>query len=347
MRAISLLLCISLGCILILHQPVIAVPQHDQVDASRQEKLDPPTEEQRLEVLGLLTEVYRSEYVEAKTAESKGKLAKKILATAKQTKNPVECYAMLRLSADIAVQAGEAVAVIEAIDAMDARYEIDVDALRLSALKETVKRITVRTESDTLEVVIQFVESAIERNDFAPAIDLLSESVRFFREPESRRSLERLATRAGALLSQFEGVSNHVETLKENPDDPDANLAVGKFRCFGRSEWTEGLQNLVKGSDVRLKLLATWELAGKKEATDDLKIADGWWAYSDTVDGEEAVQSKLRAGSFYTRAAKTLQGLQQAKASARAREAKLLGELPSLEAIADADPNAMPMAFPP
>ncbi len=42
------------------------------------------------------------------------------------------------------------------------------------------------------------------------------------------------------------------EKLKESPDDPAANLAVGSYLCFNKDQWERGLPMLAKGSDPAL-----------------------------------------------------------------------------------------------
>lgn len=309
--------------------------------SAQQVKLPPPSEEQRNEVMGLLSEVYKSEYVAAKTSKQKSSLASKILVAAKETKDNVARYAMLKLAIDIAVQAADTEIVTEAIDMMDQQYEIDEPAVRLSALSSTVKRINVSTEPAALDAVVQYSLAAIDRNDYESALTLLGGSTIYFREPSSRRTLNNLISRVRLLRSQYDNVSEHLDTLEDQPDDPEANLAVGKYRCFGRDQWPIGLRNLANGSDERLKAIATWELAGAEKGEQQVRIADGWWAYAESIEGEEARLSKLRAGAFYRLAASSLQGLQRAKAAARFREAQSLGDIP------DVTPGVEPPADPP
>jgi len=309
---------------------------------SAQEKRPAPTEEQRQQVMDLLREVYRSEYVAARTSSQKSALANKILKAAKETEESVARYAMLRLAADIAVQGADPDAVTEAIDQMDREYAIDEPAMRLAALTAMVKRINAGNERAALDAVLRYCSRAIDRNDFESVTTLLSESSIYFREPASRRTLTNLSARVELLQSQFAEVSEHLETLTQKPDDPAANLMVGKFRCFGLDEWSAGLRNLAKGSDELLKALAEWELSGAVSGEQQMRIADGWWAFAETAVGEEARAAKLRAGAYYQLAAASVQGLQQAKASARFREAQSTGEIPDLAQVAANVPEPGP-----
>ena len=44
--------------------------------------------------------------------------------------------------------------------------------------------------------------------------------------------------------------------LKKTPDDPKANEAVGRYNCFLKGDWQEGLPQLAAGADGQLKQLA-------------------------------------------------------------------------------------------
>ncbi len=66
-------------------------------------------------------------------------------------------------------------------------------------------------------------------------------------------------------------------TLEQNPADADANLALGRWCCFYKSDWPRGLPLLAKGTDERLKTLAQTELKPPAEGEEQAQLADGWW----------------------------------------------------------------------
>lgn len=77
-----------------------------------------------------------------------------------------------------------------------------------------------------------------------------------------------------------EAVKRAEARLAENPDDPEANLTLGKHLCFVREEWDRGLRHLAKGSDEFFKALAEKDVSRK----DPLSIAEGWWKASVEVE---------------------------------------------------------------
>ena len=58
---------------------------------------------------------------------------------------------------------------------------------------------------------------------------------------------------------------------------PKANLDVGQYYCLIRGEWEKGLPLLAKGSNHELKRLAQAELRAPTRRKNRLELADGWW----------------------------------------------------------------------
>ena len=58
------------------------------------------------------------------------------------------------------------------------------------------------------------------------------------------------------LLVAFGTTVRADEKLKTNPDDPQANLALGRYRCFAKGDWEAGLPLLAKSGDAALASLA-------------------------------------------------------------------------------------------
>jgi formylglycine-generating enzyme required for sulfatase activity len=92
------------------------------------------------------------------------------------------------------------------------------------------------------------------------------------------------------------------EKLKSAPDDPDACLTVGSWYCFKKSNSSEGLKLLAKGSDQNLKKLAALELSGKANtAADMLARGDAWWESSEGQQYGDATKASMRnfARNYY------------------------------------------------
>ena len=117
----------------------------------------------------------------------------------------------------------------------------------------------------------------------------------------------------------FASVKDALKKLQSQPTDPQANLEVGKYRCFVNGDWESGLTMLALGSDKALQKLAEMELAGASTATEQVSLGDSWWELSGKVDdGTQAIQR--RAASWYLKALPRLAGLSKLRVVKRLDE---------------------------
>lgn len=117
---------------------------------------------------------------------------------------------------------------------------------------------------------------------------------------------------------EHEAVQLARERLKAHSDDPAACLTVGRWLCFDRSNWDEGLKLLAKGSDDALRTLAAEELASEP-STADARVARGhaWWDLAEKSEGRAQSAMRRRAGQWYEEALPELSGLAQKRVEAR------------------------------
>ena len=133
-----------------------------------------------------------------------------------------------------------------------------------------------------------------------------------------------LAAQAGGCLkavrdaeADYALVQKSLATLATDPKDPQANLAVGKYRCFTKGQWDSGLAMLMVGGDLELKGLAEKELAKPQGADEQVALADAWWDLSAKQTGRVKAQMRSRAGKWYQDAVGKLKGIAKAKVEKR------------------------------
>jgi clan AA aspartic protease (TIGR02281 family) len=112
-------------------------------------------------------------------------------------------------------------------------------------------------------------------------------------------------------------VARAISVLESKPNDGTANLVVGRYSCFVKGEWTDGLPLLAKSSDVAAKKLAVEDLKKPSDAEAQLALADGWWAYADSQQGSEKVAIQVHAQDLYRKALPGLKGLEKLEAQTR------------------------------
>ena len=102
-----------------------------------------------------------------------------------------------------------------------------------------------------------------------------------------------------------------LDKLKTSPNDPDANLAAGRYDCFDCGDFTLGLPMLAKSSDTALKALAAADLALPTSVSARTAAGDQWWdqAAREVKSPIAADRCKARAGHWYRLAEPKLTGL--------------------------------------
>jgi hypothetical protein len=116
-------------------------------------------------------------------------------------------------------------------------------------------------------------------------------------------------------------VAEHALRLLQAPDDPNANLAFGKYLCFNKDDWQKGLVLLTRGNDSTLKVIAADELASQDSPTKQAEVANRWW---ELADSNPQYKNAIRwhAADLYTAAIERLDGLGRSLAEKRIGEMK-------------------------
>ncbi|HEX5103825.1 MAG TPA: hypothetical protein VFV87_08450, partial [Pirellulaceae bacterium] len=176
-----------------------------------------------------------------------------------------------------------------------------------------------------LEETLPIVRQALAAQQFEAAQRLLESLTRMAQRPAGRKLLPQIA----ALREQSadaerlaRGLQAARQKLEADPDDPDANLAVGASLCFSHGDWQGGLPHLAIGADAALQAAAGRELAGAKTPEDELAVGDAWWDAGDKAAKEYRSAAISRAAGWYRRARPGVaSGLAQAKIDKRLAEA--------------------------
>jgi hypothetical protein len=123
------------------------------------------------------------------------------------------------------------------------------------------------------------VDDAVDDDDYSTAQKLLAE----LRAEAKRKGDHALLTESletgkevARLSREFGKISKYVKTLKERPKNGKASLAVGKYYCVVKGNWSRGLALLASGEDATLAALAAGDTSGNAGywVTDNGK--DGW-----------------------------------------------------------------------
>ncbi len=298
-----------------------------------------PGEAAVAKALEVARQSFQEDYGRAKTAAEKVALAEKLQEMAGQsTGGPAERFVLLRL-ARRGHQGGRCESGFrghrpDAEIVRDRRSGHEVGgagAMAGKALKPDDRKALA-------DAALGLVEQAIDAENLDVAEETMKTASGLAGKVHDRDLTQRVQA-ARKQLAENDKAAGDVqaarETLKDKPGDPDANLALGKYLCFVRSQWPEGLKHLAAGSDEPLKSLAQRELKSTTPSPEEsVKLGDAWWNLSRAVSGRIKQGMMLRAGTWYQEAEASLpEGLVRVMVEKRLAEIEKLGrgiaELPA------------------
>jgi hypothetical protein len=302
-----------------------------------------PAEPDLAEALRVVKDAFGAEYSSAKTNAQKQKLARKMLDTVAETKAPVSRFALLQVARDIATQGCDGQTAFLAIDEMGKTFRIDVVRMKTSVLYSLAKKTRLPADRKSIaEQALALADIAVGRDDFELSGKLATVALSEAKKLREAGYLKAVASRVDEIEEIGEAyaeVRTASEELEADPTDPEANLAVGKYRCLVKGDWENGLPMLALGSDADLKRLATKELRRPTDAAEHVELADGWWDLSQQQEGRLRHRFQERAAYWYAAAVAQLAGLDKARAVNRIRMVSAHGEPEIVNLLSLVDPT--------
>jgi len=270
-----------------------------------------------------MKEVYAEQIVD-RSAAARQKLAEALLFQAdKSASTPVDQFVLLAAAIDAGVDAGNLPLAFKAADRMAEAYEVDVLALKADTLgKINAKSVLPESAGANVESGLGLISQLMAVDDYAAGARLCATIQTLTGgDADLRAHVLQKQREVGAARDAHERVARDMKKLEALPEDPAANLAVGKYFCFVKGDWARGLPMLGKGSDAAIKALAAQELAGL--AADDaiIRVADGWWDTAGKQDVVSRAGIMNHAAGLYSQAVKQIDGLRRVQIEKRIAEA--------------------------
>jgi WD40 repeat protein len=294
-------------------------------------KLPLPDDAAQAKAEGDIKQIYKDDY--AKKPSERDPLAWKLLDKARQTKDDMAGrYVLLREARDVAAAAADAASALQAAELMAQQYEVgDVVDFKLAALTATEKAVTTPVANKVLaEAAFVTLDEAVAADNYDAVLKLAT-----LAEECARKAPASVRTRIDPRVKEvrdaqkdFEASRAAVASLKDKPDDADANLALGKYLCFRKGDWDAGLPRLSKGGDAALKTLANADLGKPAGAEEQVKVGDGWWDLAKAKPELGTTPLQRRAAFWYQRAETGLQGLTRDRV--QERQKLVLEQTPNL-----------------
>jgi len=273
----------------------------------------------------LVRDVFGDEHSQARSISDKMALAKKMLTAAMESTNaPAEQFVLFRVARDIAASAADAETALKAAKGIGQRFRVDSLEMQVAVLEKISGKA--RLPSDHKSLLLHFgavFDEAIasERFDVARQVHkLATASAVKTRDVAARRKAAARLKELDRLEKEFAYVKQALAVLDQHPTDPEANLTVGKYRCFIKGGWEAGLPMLALGNDGVLAALARRELDPPTDPPKKAALADDWWDQAQAAEGRTKNAMLLRARGWYEAAVPKLTGLDKAKAQKRLQE---------------------------
>jgi hypothetical protein len=249
-------------------------------------------------------------------------LARKLLDEAvKMPDAPADQFVVLGGAIQSAIEAADLPLALEAANQMADSFDLDGLSVKASAaLKMPAKSYAANAAN--VPAGMALLEPLESAEDFAAASRLVTVLEQVPRADPLLRSLPARAREVEELRAARERLTPALEKLKTAPDDPAANLAVGRYTALLRGDWERGLPLLAKGDDAKLAALAKAALAGPADANARAKLADGWWDLAQAESGLAKTILAERAADDYQLALPGLTGLERVLAEKRMAEAE-------------------------
>lgn len=281
-----------------------------------------PEAEAQKEAEKVVRDVYKSDYAKKTPADQRA-LARKLLENGLATKNdPAARWVLLREARELAAQGGDAATALGA--AAEAAKTFDVDGLALKTAALTALARAAHAPEAAAALVSRFLDVvdeavAADRYDAAAALASKAGTVaKQSQDPALAATVQDRAREVGEQQREYQGVMAAEKTLETRPDDPEAHLAIGRYLCFVKSDWSGGLPMLARAGDPALKAAVDVELARPAETAEQVGAGDAWW---EAADKERNALQKARllgrARHWYEEALPRLSGLAKAKTESR------------------------------
>jgi len=282
-------------------------------------RLPVPDDAKQQEIAAQIGSIYKP----AKTPAERGKLAYRLLQAAKASKEPNERYVLLHQGRELAGQAGDVALVLQVIEITAADFDIDP----LEEQKESLLAFAEKANAEQIRSLYgasqRVIAQALSASRYELATDLANGIYRTCQRSQGKEFRKKALDQRDWVRAYCQRQAERQEAeakLKDNPNDVDAHLLLGRHYCFD-DDWKKGLSHLAKGSDAELRQLAVQDVASSNEPAGQIKLADAWWELGKARKGEERDLLLLRADYWYDRAhAKLTSGLNRLKAEKRLEE---------------------------
>jgi hypothetical protein len=272
-----------------------------------------PDHATRTKLRKLFEEVYAKE-LKDRTPAGRRKLAESLLDEARKNPEGSPDRFVLLTGAIQSAEEGQSLRIcFAAAKILSSEYGTDELATEADAISKAGGDSTPAAFAtvSNIEAALDLADQLVEEDDFATAAQVeavLQRVIGSIPDADLKSDVRNQIREVAAMREATEKVAPAITKLKQSPEDPAANLAVGSYYCFQLGKWGIGLPLLAKSSDPELMKLAGNELAGSAGAD---AIADGWYEAAPKLAPADSPKALQHAAALYRTALADLTGLRK------------------------------------
>lgn len=260
--------------------------------------------------------IFKEDLASAVLPAEKSKLAGHILSASDGEKNPVARYAMLVLSIDLACGAGDLDMAAQAVAKMEEAYDEDVAPRLIQAAGDAAKNVkTPDARNEYSQCAQKLVARLVARNEFATARKIADHAVAAAHgSPDLLAGANQLAADVRETEAAWARCGKLTEAAALTAEK---SAHQGRYLCFYRDNWEQGLPLLAACNDAPLHALAAAEL--QKDATPEAlsSVAEEWEKQADKLGDLAKRQVRAHAEAIYREVLPQLSGLAKIKVENR------------------------------
>lgn len=266
--------------------------------------------------------------------DDRKKLVTKLLDGAgKVPPDSADRFEMLRVARDEAAKLGDVKSALAACERLEKQFQVDPLTMRLKVLDALVKAAKTLNPLDTaFNEAYRLTREAFDADRYDVAIPAHGVMLEIGRitvsraEPPKKKGLvpyklgprfgtpdtpqekklkaelmrfERLGEQLEAAQLKFDDEQKALVTIKTNPADSAACETVGKYLCFVKNQWDDGLPFLARAADIKLRILALIDLNSDRSPQETISLGDQYWEMAEKLKKPEQRGLHLRAVLCY------------------------------------------------
>ena len=233
-----------------------------------------PSQEAQAKIESLLQELYKDDFAKAEKDPSlRSRLAQTLLFEGKETKDdPAGRYVLFSKAHALAAQAGDVNTALQAADELAQGFVIPAGTIfkmKIQMLKQAsqAEGATPDAYQAVIDRAMLILDDTLDGDDYPSSLELIAAA------EQAGRKLRSIVLVASIRKKQDEIIRLHKEfahwqpfadKLAKNPDDPEANLEMGKYHALIKGNWDRGVPMLARGSKGFLQSIAKADLAGNE-----------------------------------------------------------------------------------